>query len=104
MDAFNDIIARLEKQKQAIESALSALRAVDETAAAVPEVRVKRTYTRRAVKAVKAVKKSGGISEEGRKRLADAMKKRWALKRAGSAVKKAKKKAAKKVAAKAVVS
>ncbi len=101
MDAFNDIIARLEKQKQAIESALSALRAADETAPAAPEVRVKRTYTRRAVK---AVKKSGGISEEGRKRLADAMKKRWALKRAGSAVKKAKKKAAsKKAAAKKVV-
>jgi hypothetical protein len=40
------------------------------------------------------VKKSGGISEEGRKRLAEAMKKRWALKRAGAAVKKGRKKAA----------
>ena len=112
MDAFNDIIARLEKQKEAIEAALAALKQVDGgTAAAAPLPRVKRSYTRRAVKvvkeakavnAVKAVKKSGGISEAGRKKLADAMKKRWAAKRAGTAVKKAavKKTRAKKAAAK----
>jgi hypothetical protein len=100
MDAFNDIIARLEKQRQAIESALNALREVDETATAATEPRVKRTYTRRA-----AVKKSGGISEEGRKRLADAMKKRWAVKHAAAAAKKtARKKAvAKKAVAKKAV-
>ena len=88
MDALNDIIARLEKQKQAIEKALSALLEVGGAAPAAPVVPAKRAYTRRAVKEVKAVKKSGGISAEGRKRLADAMKKRWAAKRAGSAVKK----------------
>jgi butyrate kinase len=58
--------------------------------------RVKRSYTRRAVKEVKEVKavaKRGGISEAGRKSLAEAMKKRWAAKRAGTAVKKARKKA-----------
>jgi aminoglycoside phosphotransferase (APT) family kinase protein len=99
MDAFNDIIAQLEKQKLAIESALAALRQVD-TAAAAPEPRVKRTYTRRSVKEVKAVKpakavkKSGGISEEGRLRLAEAMKQRWAAKRAGATVKKGRKKKA----------
>jgi hypothetical protein len=99
MDAFNDIIAQLEKQKQAIESALAALRQVDAGAAA-PEQRVKRAYKRRAVKgvkvarAVKAVKKSGGISEEGRLRLAEKMKERWAAKRAGTAVKKGRKKKA----------
>jgi len=91
MDALNDIISRLEKQKQAIEKALSALLEVGGTpaAAAPPVVPAKRAYTRRA-----AVKKKGGISEEGRLRLAEAMKKRWALKRAGSAVKKGRKKAA----------
>jgi len=89
MDALNDIISRLEKQKQAIEKALSALLEVGGTTPAAPVVPARRAYTRRA-----AVKKAGGISEEGRKRLADAMKKRWALKRAGSAVKKGRKKAA----------
>ena len=86
MDALNDIISRLESQKQAIEKALSALREVGGTASAATPA--KRAYTRR------AVKKSGGISAEGRKRLADAMKKRWALKRAGSAVKKSARKKA----------
>jgi hypothetical protein len=85
MDALNDIISRLEKQKQAIEKALSALLEVGGTPAA-PVVPAKRAYTRRA-----AVKKKGGISEEGRLRLAEAMKRRWALKRAGSAVKKGRK-------------
>jgi hypothetical protein len=89
MDALNDIISRLEKQKSAIEKALSALLEVGGTPApAAPVVPAKRAYKRR------AVKKSGGISEEGRKRLAEAMKKRWALKRAGAAVKKGRKKAA----------
>jgi hypothetical protein len=96
MDAFNEIIAHLEKQKEAIDKALAELRQVDEgapaaEAAVAPVAPAKRAYTRRATK-----KRSGGISAEGRKRLADAMKKRWAAKRAGSAVKKtAKKKSAK---------
>jgi hypothetical protein len=94
MDAFNDIITRLEKQKQAIDAALAALRQLDETAAVAPEPRAKRAYTR------SAVKKSGGISEAGRKSLAEAMKKRWAAKRAAAAAKKTKKKAAKKASAK----
>ena len=104
MDAFNDIIARLEKQKQAIDSALAALRQVDETVSAPDSPRTKRAYNRRAVKgvkaakAVKAVKKSGGISADGRQRLAEAMKKRWAAKRAGATVKKGRKKAAAKTA------
>jgi hypothetical protein len=91
MDAFNDIIARLEKQKQAIERALSALLEVGggSSAPAAPAPPAKRAYKRRAVK---AVRKSGGISEEGRMRLAEAMKKRWAVKRAGSTVKKASRK------------
>ena len=89
MDAFNEIIAQLEKQKDAIDKALAALREVDGVVAApvAPVVPAKRAYKRRALK-----KNSGGISAEGRKRLADAMKKRWAAKRAGSAVKKAGKK------------
>jgi hypothetical protein len=81
MDAFKDIVAQLEKQKQAIEKALAALRDLGGGAPA-PVKAAKRAYKRR------AVKKRGGISEEGRKRLAEAMKKRWAVKRAGSAVKK----------------
>jgi hypothetical protein len=93
MDALNEIIARLEKQKEAIDKALDALRETDEAPPA-PVAPAKRSYTRRATKK----KNSGGISAEGRKRLADAMKKRWAAKRAGPTPKAAKKAGRKKAA------
>ena len=86
MDGLNQIIAQLEKQKLAIEKALGALQEAGGGTSAAP---AKRAYTRRAGKG----KKHGGISAEGRKRLADAMRRRWAVKRAGSTVKKAAKKA-----------
>ena len=97
MDAFNEIIARLEKQKEAIDKALAALREIDEAAAPAPApvAPAKRTYTRRAVA---KKQKSGGISAEGRKKLADAMKKRWAAKRAAPAAKAVKKAGRKKTA------
>jgi PHP family Zn ribbon phosphoesterase len=41
----------------------------------------------------------GGVTPEGRQKLADAMKKRWAAKRAGAVVKKAVRKRATKEAA-----
>jgi hypothetical protein len=92
MDALNEIIARLEKQKEAIDKALGALREIDEAAAPAPApapvAPAKRSYTRRAVA---EKKESGGISAEGRKKLADAMKKRWAAKRAAPAAKAVKK-------------
>jgi hypothetical protein len=91
MDALNDIIHRLESQKNAIEKALSALLEVG-GAAAGAGAPAKRAYRRRGAKAVKKVRKSGGISAEGRQRLAEAMRRRWAVKRAGATVKKAAKK------------
>ena len=70
---LNDITARLEEQKSAIERAVSALRAIegsgvqsrDETPPAPRKVRTKRKRR---------------ITHEGRKRLAEAMKRRWAVK------------------------
>jgi hypothetical protein len=87
MDALNDIVARLEQQKKAIETALAALHAV--TGSAPAGVRTKRAYTRKAAKA-----KKGGISAEGRARLAEAMKKRWAVKRAAATARGPRKKSA----------
>lgn len=97
MDALNDIIARLEQQKKAIDTALAALLgATDPAPAAAPAVPAKRAYKRRAVaeaKPVKAAKKAGGISAEGRAKLRESMRTRWAAKRAGNEVKKGRKKA-----------
>lgn len=111
MDGLTNIIAQLEKQKTAIERALAALREVEgiEPAAPAPassvparrKVSNKRSLGQKARWAAKKAAETtplaapakapskGGMTPEGRKRLAEAMKKRWAVKRAGSAVKKA---------------
>jgi predicted ArsR family transcriptional regulator len=78
-DGLADIVAQLERKKAAIEKALAALREVDEVEAVVQAV------PRRG----RPPKRKGALTEAGRKKLSDAMKKRWALKRPGSAVKKA---------------
>jgi hypothetical protein len=103
MDGLNSIIAQLEKQKTAIERALAALREVEgiEPAAAptaASPVPTRKASNKRSLaqKARWAAKKAaegvpagvpakstrkGGMTPEGRKRLAEAMKRRWAVKR-----------------------
>jgi hypothetical protein len=79
-NGLKEVIKGLEKQKTAIERALAALREVDGTAvesaplAAVPARRGR-------------PKRTGGMTPEGRKRLSEALKKRWAVKKAASQVK-----------------
>jgi hypothetical protein len=71
---FKDIVTRLEKQKVAIDQAIAALREFDEgdvVAAETPKAGG-------ATKAVKKVAKKRIMSEEGRRRIAEASKKRWA--------------------------
>jgi hypothetical protein len=78
-NGIQEVIEKLEQQKTAIERALTALRGVEgfeaessepvETASAAPR---------------KAVKK-GGMTPEGRRRLSEALRKRWAAKKAGTA-------------------
>jgi|HubBroStandDraft_4_1064222.scaffolds.fasta_scaffold968634_1 hypothetical protein len=74
-DGLKDIIAQLERQKAAIDRALSSLRTLEESEApaqvsSAPEASPRKT-ARRKVR----------ITPEGRKRLAEAMKRRWAVKR-----------------------
>ena len=90
---LSDIIARLERQKTAIERALAALREVEGAAEPVSAPATTQPASTPA-------KRKGGMTPEGRKRLAEAMKRRWAVKRAASAVKKTvrKQRAAKKAA------
>jgi hypothetical protein len=77
---FKDVITRLERQRTAIDRALAALREVDDSNAAqivIARRRRPKKATRR--KANKAVSRT--ISDEGRKRIAEAQRKRWALKK-----------------------
>jgi hypothetical protein len=80
-NGLKEVIKGLEKQKTAIERALAALKEVDGTPvettplAAVPARRGR------------PAKRKGGMTPEGRRRLSEALKRRWAVKRAASQVK-----------------
>jgi hypothetical protein len=73
------IIGRLETQKAAVEQALEALRDFAETGSITPG---KSTSNARSAR-------KRGMTPEGRRRLALAMKRRWAAKRTGTQAKKA---------------
>lgn len=79
MNEIANIINQLETQKAAIEQALEALRDFGETGSITPG--------KSAGKSAPARKR--GMTPEGRRRLALAMKRRWAAKRTGAQAKKA---------------
>jgi hypothetical protein len=78
---LKDIISRLEKQKAAIDRALLALREMDDSGetetTTVRRGRPKKTVTKNVVK--RAATRT--ISDDGRKRIAEAQRKRWAAKK-----------------------
>jgi hypothetical protein len=76
---FKDILNRLEQQKAAIDKAIAALREFDGSEIAETE----RPKSKHAAKTVK----KRVMSEEGRKRIAEASKKRWAAVRKAAAKK-----------------
>lgn len=72
---ISDVIRKLEEQKAAIEKALSALHDLDgSTAGAAAPARRGRPPRRK-----------GGMTAEGRRRLSESLKARWAAKRTGAA-------------------
>jgi hypothetical protein len=117
---LNEIIARLERQKAAIERALTALQEVEgiDSTPTVPsngpeahtiipsgrnrwsEGQKKRWAAKRAAEDVpaatpqKAAPRKGRLTPEGRKRLAEAMRRRWAVKRTAAQARKRGRKAA----------
>jgi len=82
MNGFDSIIQQLEAQKAAIDKALEALR---EVAGEVSAGSAPATVT---TKRGRPAKRKGGMTEAGRERLRQAMKKRWAVKRTASHPKK----------------
>jgi hypothetical protein len=79
-EGLKEIIDSLERQRTAIENALSALRGI--------EMAGEQTSTSTPSRGRAPAKRKGGMTPEGRRRLAEAMKRRWAAKRAGSQVRK----------------
>lgn len=68
MSDISNVIARLEKQRSNIDNAISALRSLEGNEPAAP-------------KAAAAPHKRRRMSAEARKRIADAVRKRWAEKK-----------------------
>jgi hypothetical protein len=79
MNEIANIISRLETQKAAVDQALEALRDFAETGSITPGKSTSNS----------APTRKGGMTPEGRRRLALAMKRRWAAKRTGAQAKKA---------------
>ena len=72
---LSDVIRKLEEQKAAIEKALSALHDLDGSVAGAS------APARRG----RPAKRKGGMTAEGRRRLSEALKARWAAKKAAAA-------------------
>jgi len=77
-NSLNEVIKKLEQQRTGIERALAALREI-EGPAAMPAAAPALGRPRKA-------RRKGGMTPEGRKRLSEALKARWAAKKAGSSV------------------
>ena len=77
-NSLNEVIKKLEQQRTGIERALAALREIEGPAAVAPAVAPVRGRPRK-------TKRKGGMTPEGRKRLSEALKARWAAKKADSA-------------------
>jgi hypothetical protein len=77
-NSLNEVIKKLEQQRIGIERALAALREIEgPAAAAAPSPALGRPRKGR---------RKGGMTPEGRRRLSEALKARWAAKKAGSSV------------------
>ena len=98
MNGFDGIIKQLEAQKAAVERALQALREVggDTPGTSLPSEATANDKRSAAQKARWAAKRAaevspsaaparakGGMTPEGRRKVAEAMKQRWAVKRMG---------------------
>jgi hypothetical protein len=76
VNGLNEVIQKLEAQKAAIDRALEALRETDTSAATG------------AAKRGRPAKRARRLTPEGRQRLRDAMKRRWAQKRTAAQARK----------------
>lgn len=78
-NSLSDVIKRLEQQRVGIERALAALRDIEGPGLEAPAPAAVRSVGRPR----KAARK-GGMTPEGRKRLSEALKARWAAKKAAA--------------------
>ncbi len=86
---MKEIIAKLEQQRDAIERALTALRGIEAPREGKPASAPAPALAPVAAAPVtKTARRKGRLTPEGRRRLAEAMKRRWAVKRTAAQAKK----------------
>ena len=73
--SLNEVVKKLEEQRAAIEKALAALRELESPGVAPAD----------APRRGRPPKRKGGMTPAGRKRLSEALRARWAAKKAASA-------------------
>jgi hypothetical protein len=76
-NSLNEVIRKLEQQRAGIERALAALREIEGTPAPTSATESAPTGARRG-------RRKSRMTPEGRRRLSEALKARWAAKRAGT--------------------
>jgi hypothetical protein len=88
-NSLSEVIKKLEQQRIGIERALAALRDIEGPGLETPAPAAARPVGR-----PRKAKRKGGMTPEGRKRLSEALKARWAARKAGASApaKKAKRK------------
>jgi hypothetical protein len=86
-NGIQDVIKKLEQQRAAIERALAALRAVDADVEGTDaeDNEAEGSETEAVTAAPRKATKKGGMTAAGRKRLSEALKRRWAAKKEGTA-------------------
>jgi len=92
-DQLNDIITQLERQRAAIDRALAALRDID-GAGATPSAPKSAAEAPADTSPRKPARRKVRFTPDGRRRLAEAMRRRWAAKRTAAQAKKRGRKAA----------
>jgi hypothetical protein len=80
-NSLTEVIRKLEQQKAGIERALAALREIEGTAA---DTTAPAPAATSGATGAKRGRPPGGMTAEGRRRLSEALRARWAAKRAGS--------------------
>jgi hypothetical protein len=78
-NSLNEVIKKLEQQRIGIERALAALREIEGPGSETPAPAAARPVGR-----PRKAKRKGGMTAEGRKRLSEALKARWAARKAGA--------------------
>src|SRR4051812_27317304 len=83
-NSLNEVIRKLEEQRAGIDRALAALREIEGTGTDSARATPASPSAAGAAAGGRRAKRKGGMTAEGRRRLSEALRARWAAKKAGT--------------------